>query len=190
MWLPQILLFIVVIMATRVLHLDIIASCNTLSNGVSTAQKSISVSQIGAIACRLTAKWLNFVESAFRELPDLVESFGRILLNLRIHEPPTSITVLRYSCGSREKKTKKKQVGRVEYYSDSGIGLRREMKSERRSLAKLDNSADDSTVAEREWRVDKAGQRGNKMGTMLPGIIFCLLRQTNRVLGTTVFIHP
>ncbi|KYN37978.1 hypothetical protein ALC56_07602 [Trachymyrmex septentrionalis] len=58
----------------------------------------IFLGQIGAIACRLAVKWLNFVENAFRELPDLAESFGEILFNSWIREPPMSITILCYSC--------------------------------------------------------------------------------------------
>lgn len=56
---------------------------------------------------------------------------------------------------------------------------------ERSSLAKLDNRADDPAVAEREWRMDEAGQKGTKREQCCPGIIFCLLRQTNHPLGTT-----
>lgn len=83
----------------------------------------------------------------------------------------------------------KKQVGRVVLQAIA-VEPRGKMKSERGFLTKLDNRADDPAVAEREWRVDETGTEGNKTGTMLPGIIFCLLRQSNHPLGTTVFIHP
>lgn len=68
----------------------------------------------------------------------------------------------------------KKQVGRVEYYRDRGgsdrIGRAAEGNEERErsSLAKLDNRADDPAVAEREWRMDEAGQKGTKREQCCP----------------------
>lgn len=60
-----------------------------------------------------------------------------------------------------------------------------------RTLAKFDNRADDPAATGCEWWADEAGKtEWGKTRTMLSGIIFCLLRQTNRPLGTAVFVHP